>query len=107
MPNGHDRNLTRLMIALESFKAIHGHWPERVRLEQGYIDEFRTMLVDDGFRRLTAKVELVPDENPGMRAEDSQGASFTYGREPTPSARDSISTLEWLGELSYGHDWDD
>ena len=107
MPNGHDRNLTRLMIALESFKAIHGHWPERVRLEQGYIDEFQTMLVDDGFRRLTAKVELVPDETPGMRAEDSQGASFTYGREPTPSARDSVSTLEWLGELSYGHEWDD
>ena len=95
------------MIALESFKAIHGHWPERVRLEQGYIDEFRTMLLDDGFRRLTAKVELVPDESPGMRAEDSHGASFTYGREPTPSARDSISTLEWLGELSYGPDWDD
>lgn len=107
MPNGHDRNLTRLIITLASFKAIHGHWPERVRLEQGYIDEFHRMLVDDGFRRLTAKVELVPDETPGMRAEDSEGASFTYGREATPDARNTVSALEWIGELSYGHDCDD
>lgn len=107
MPNDQDINLTRLMIELEGFKGIHGHWPERVRLGQGCIDEFRTMLLHDRFRRLTAKVELVPDESPEMRAEDSQGASFTYGRERAPNAHNSISAREWLGELSYGDDWDD
>ena len=104
MPNGGDRNLTRLIIALTSFKAIHGHWPERVRLEQWYIDEFRTLLVDDGYRRLSEKVELVPYDDPKIRAEDSQGASFTYGHDPTPEGSHAISIEEWIGSLSYGGD---
>ena len=42
MPNGHRHNLSRLMMALEGFRTLHGHWPQRVRFEQRNIDNFHT-----------------------------------------------------------------
>ena len=99
MPNGHGRNLSRLMMALEGFRALHGHWPLRVRLEQGYIDDFRRLLTDRGYQQLISKLPLVPDSLDGMRAEDDQGNSFTYGVDPTPKTRSDSRPQDWLGAL--------
>lgn len=99
MPNGHGRNLSRLMMALEGFRALHGHWPERVRLKQGYIDDFQNLLTDQGYHQLISKLSLVPDSLDGMRAEDDQGNSFTYGADPSPEIPSDVKPYEWLGPL--------
>jgi hypothetical protein len=100
MPNGHDRNLVRLKLAVEGFRTLHGHWPSRVRLEQGYIDDFRGLLTEQGYRQLVSKLDLVPDWVSGMRAEDDQGASFTYGVDDDPEIPRDVNAGEWLGQLS-------
>ncbi len=100
MPNGHGRNLARLMMALEGFRTLHGHWPSRVRLEQGYIDDFRGLLTEEGYQQLLNKLELVPDSVRGMRAEDEQGASFTYGVDDNPEIPRDVNAGAWLGQLS-------
>jgi hypothetical protein len=99
MPNGHDRNLVRLRLALEGFRVLHGHWPQRVRLEQGYIDDFRGLLTEQGYQQLISKVELVPAAIAGMRAEDDQGASYTYGTDNLPRIPGHVNGNEWLGRL--------
>ena len=104
---GHDRNMKHLMIILESFKAIHAHWPEPVRLEQGYIDEFRTMLIDNSHRSLVEKVELLHDEILEMHTEDSRAASFACGCDPIPKSDRGSNTFEWLDALSHQYDLDD
>lgn len=99
MPNGRGRNLSRLMMALEGFRAVHGHWPERVRLEQGYIDDFQNLLTDQGYQQLISKLSLVPDSLDGMRAEDDQGNSFIYGADPSPEIPSDVNPIDWLGAL--------
>jgi hypothetical protein len=99
MPNGHGRNLSRLMMALEGFRALHGHWPKRVRLEQGYIDDFQNLLTGKGYQQLISKLSLVPDSLDGMRAEDDQGNSFTYGADPSPEIPADVKSFDWLGSL--------
>ena len=99
MPNGHGRNLSRLMMALEGFRALHGHWPVRVRLAQGYIDDVQNLLTDQGYQQLIRKLSLVPDSRNGMRAEDDQGNSFTYGADPRPETPSDVNPIDWLGPL--------
>ncbi len=99
--------MKHLMIILESFKAIHAHWPEPVRLEQGYIDEFRTMLIDNSHRSLVEKVELVHDEILEMHTEDSRAASFACGCDPISKSDRGSNTFEWLDSLSHQYDLDD
>lgn len=100
MANGHGRNLTRLKLALTGFRTLHGHWPSRVRLKQGYIDNFRALLTEEGYQQLIDKLDLVPDCIDGMRAEDEQGASFTYGVDRDPEIAMDVNVGEWLGRLS-------
>lgn len=98
MPNGHGRNLSRLMRALKGFRGLHGHWPKRVRLEQCYIDDFQNLLTETGYQQLISKMSLVPGLLDGMRAEDDQGNSFTFGIDPMTDISREINVAEWLGE---------
>ena len=107
MANGHGRNLSRLMIVLESFRELHGHWPQRVRLEQGYIDDFRYLLTENGYQQLVNKLSLVPDSLNGIRAEDDLGNTFTYGFDPMPDVHREINAAEWLGKLDMNLNDDD
>lgn len=79
MANGHDRNLVRLLLAVEGFRARYRRWPTRVRLDQGYIEDLQRILSDVGFENLTSKLVLVPDPEPGLHAEDDEGGRFSYG----------------------------
>jgi hypothetical protein len=41
----------------------------------------------------------MPDSLDGMRTEDDQGNSFTYGTDPRSDLSPKINAAEWLGEL--------
>jgi hypothetical protein len=102
MPNGDDKNLIRLLGAIEGFRVRHGTWPTRVRIYPRMLQNIREHLLSpESFAKLTEKVQLIADEAPVV-AEDDQGNSYSYGAEgflassPDPRARD------WLG-LSPNH----
>lgn len=99
MANGHDRNLVRLILALEGFRALHGHWPQRVLLEKDYIKDFKQLLTEHSYKQLISKVDLIASRTEGMRAEDDQGNSFTYGVDEAPETPRDINADHWLGGL--------
>ena len=74
MPNGHDRDWVRFCMAVRGFRARHGAWPTRMRLDPSYIEEFRRSLLSPAdFERLQAQIELIPESNASFVAEDERG----------------------------------
>ncbi len=98
MPNGHDRNWFRLCGAIGGFRDRHGRWPTRVRLFPFAIDDFRDCLFEAGdFALITSKIELVPEEDAPMIAEDDSGASYNYGQEGIFDVDSPHRAAEWFG----------
>ena len=99
MPNGHDRNLVRLLLAVEGFRARYRRWPQRIRFREGYIDELQKLLTEEGFRNLTSKLELVADDVDGIFAEDDLGGLFSYGQALSSDGKSDLPAREWLSNL--------
>lgn len=63
MPNGHDKEWTRLCLAVEGFRAQYGRWPTHVRLLPGSLQTIRDeILTPESFATVIEKVELLPEE---------------------------------------------
>jgi hypothetical protein len=59
MPNGDERNWTRLCFTVSGFRREHGSWPSRVLLGADCIRDIESFLPPEAFRTIRAKVELV------------------------------------------------
>ncbi len=106
MPNGHDRDWVRFCMAVRGFRAKHGTWPTRMRLDPGYIEEFRESLLSKAdFETLQQKVQLVPEARASFIAEDAQGRTYSYGAETLHLERDDIDAQGWLGIEALPEVW--
>jgi len=73
-----------------------------VRLWPGAIEDIRNhILTAEGFTQVTARIELVPDEDAPFIAEDEAGGQYNYGSDGFPQRNPDISAGEWFGQLSY------
>jgi hypothetical protein len=98
LPNGHDKNFDRLLMALRGFRSRHGRWPTRVRILPICLRDLReNLLTPEDFARVEAKVQLIEDENGEFLAEDDTGATFHYGREEQPQDVSISEAQVWLG----------
>lgn len=106
MPNGIDKNLVRLCVAVDGFRQHFGRWPERVVLPALSRADIRSLLSADQWAAVEARLGLVAGEAT-FRAEDDDGNWFQYGDgtssrgevEPrVPEEADQVrSAREWLG----------
>ena len=97
MPNGHDKNFVRLCATVGSFRNRYGHWPTRVRLFPGTLDNLRSLFTQEDFNELTSKVKLIPDGAAAFVAEDEDGRSHSYGAEGALRQNGVIPAAAWLG----------
>jgi hypothetical protein len=106
MPNGHDRDWVRFCLAVRGFRAKHGSWPTRMRLDPRYIDEFRESLLSPAdFEKLQAKVRLIPETDASFAAEDEQGRTYSHATESLHGEREEIDAQEWLGVEALPEVW--
>ena len=98
MTEDHDRSWRRLCAAVGGFRAEHGAWPSRVRLDQRYIAELRDKLLSPGdFQVLASKIELIPEPGAEFVAEDGQGRSYRDRSGARDGASGDIDAEGWLG----------
>ena len=97
MPNGSDRNWVRLCGALDGFRALYGEWPTRIRILPAVLETFDRLFTPPDLLTIKAKVDLVPDPQVGMVAEDAAGRTYHYAVDPWPPTRSDISAQDWLG----------
>ncbi len=96
MPNGSHKNFVRLCTAIDSFRNRYGHWPTRVRVFPGIIDNLRSLFAnEEEFNKLTSKVKLIPDEAPFI-AEDEEGNSYNFAVEGALREKGAPSPAKWL-----------
>ena len=106
MPNGHDRDWVRFCMAVRGFRAKHGTWPTRMRLDPGYIKEFRNSLLSPAdFEKLGGKVELIAEPDAAFVAEDEQGRAYNYSTETLHWERNDIDAQGWLGIEALPEVW--
>jgi hypothetical protein len=105
MPNGYDRDWVRFCMAVTGFRAKHGRWPTAMRLDPGYIEEFRTSLLgSEELAKLQQKVRLIAEPDAGFVAQDDDGREYHYGAEELHWKLDKIDAANWLGiRLLPGH----
>ncbi len=106
MPNGGDKNWVRVCKAIDGFRGRYGHWPKRVRIMPvSFVDLVSHVLTPLGFALVSSVVELIPEEDAEMIADDGTGAEFNYGREESENAV-TPRTREWFGEAVLRDDLD-
>ena len=104
MPNGDDKNLMRLYMAINGFRARYGSWPTTVRMFPPSLEDLRDyVLGPKQFALLAAKLQIVPDEV-GMIAEDAKGRTFDYGSEGSSDREPDLHAEDWLGIKSILED---
>ena len=97
MPNGGDRNWVRLCAAVDGFRARHRSWPSRIRISPRVIADLRDNVFDrHSFKRLEAKLALVPDET-SFIAQDDEGRSHNLGEEGFSKVEPDTRTSDWIG----------
>lgn len=106
MPNGIDKNLIRLRMAVDRFRELFGHWPDRVVLHQLSLDDIRRLVTAEFMAAMEEKIEFVAGDA-GFRCEDDEGRWYDYGqgrasehvREPEGEEFDPSqpSAAVWLG----------
>ncbi len=105
MPNGDDKNWIRVCASIDGFRARHGAWPKRVRVMPiAFVDLASHVLSSLGFALVSSIVEIVPEDDAEMIAEDDSGAEFCYGREGFPDDAPEPTTLAWFGEAILRRD---
>jgi hypothetical protein len=58
MPNGHDKNLRRLLMACAAYRRRYGQWPTHARLGPLVLSDLARLLDPDSFERLALHMEL-------------------------------------------------
>ncbi len=100
----HDfRNWLRLCAVIDGFRSRYGRWPTRVRIMPCFLNFLREQeLTPEEFGIVTAKVELVPDEDAPYIAEDDDGHEYNYAsHEKWYKFPTDIRARDWLGNPTY------
>jgi hypothetical protein len=106
MPNGHDRDWVRFCLAVGGFRAKHGSWPTRMRLDPRSLETFRTSLLSPAdFEKLQAKVRLIPETDASFVAEDEQGRTYSQASESHHGEPEEFDPQEWLGVEALPEVW--
>ena len=58
MPNGHDKNLRRLLMACAVYRRRYRQWPTHARLSAGVLGDLARLLDEESFERLALHMEL-------------------------------------------------
>jgi hypothetical protein len=101
MPNGGDKNWIRVCAAIDGFRLDYGRWPNRVRVMPSAFDDLVAhVLTPIGFALVSSYVELVPEPDAEMIADDGTGtgAEYSYGQQGFPEGELDTPTREWFGE---------
>jgi hypothetical protein len=99
MPNGGDKNWVRVCVAIDGFRVQFGRWPQRVRITPLAFDDLVAhVLTPIGFALVSSYVELVPEDDAAMIADDGTGAEYNYGQQESPQGKPDPPTREWFGE---------
>lgn len=96
MPNGHDRNWTRLCAAVDGFRARFGRWPTCVAMERGYLDDLQRMFNAQDLATIQGKIELRLREGAHMIAADDAGNAYDYGQEGFSDSSEHLA-MGWFG----------
>ncbi|MSR59361.1 MAG: hypothetical protein EXS05_17245 [Planctomycetaceae bacterium] len=64
-----------------------------------YIDLVSHLLTPLGFAFVSSVIELVPEEDAEMIAEDGSGAEFNYDRDCRPDGELEMATHLWFGQV--------
>jgi hypothetical protein len=98
VPNGDDNNWVRVCAAIDGFRVRYGRWPKRVRIMPiSYIDLISHVLTPQGYALVSSYVELVPEEEAEMIAEDEGGNEYSYGKQGFLKREAEPATREWFG----------
>ena len=77
MPNGDEKNWTRLCAAVSGFHQRHGKWPEIARLTEGAVDEIKEYcLTDSQFKHLSSRLSIMIENSQVFRVEDQKGLLY-------------------------------
>lgn len=99
MPDGGNKNWGRVCAAVDGFRVLHGRWPKRVRVMPISFDNLVTEVLSPiGFALVSSYVELVPEDEAAMIADDATGAEYNYGEQGFPQGELDPPTREWCGE---------
>lgn len=93
MPNGIDKNWSRMCAAIDGYRNRYGSWPTMFRLPKGAIEHLFT---EETLARIGEKIKLVEYDGSPFMAEDNQGRSYQYGEESFREGTD-IRARDWLG----------
>jgi hypothetical protein len=105
MPNGHGTNWVRVCAAIDGFRVRYGRWPKRVLLMPiAFVDLASDVLTPLGFALVSSVVELVPEEDAEMIAEDDSDAEYNYGHDGFPEGECDPPTRDWFGQAILGPD---
>lgn len=94
----HGGNLVRIMQALDGFKGKYGIWPSELHMSQDSIDTIaRFHLSTEGYRRLTAFVNIVTSKKEVIIAKGPGRRTFNYGDEGWAGPSPEVGAAELLG----------
>jgi hypothetical protein len=103
--NGHLNNWIRVCSAIDGFRARFGRWPKRVRLMPvAFTNLVGDVLTPIGFALVSSVVELVPEDDAEMIADDGTGAEHNYGRDSHASGECDPPAHEWFGQAIFRPD---
>jgi len=99
MANGDDQNWMRVCMAVDGFRGRYGRWPKRVRIMPiCYVNLVSHVLSPIGFALVSSFIELVPEDDAEMIAEDDTGATHCYGSHGPGDVVVSPSTYNFFGD---------
>ncbi|OAI40708.1 hypothetical protein AYO40_04440 [Planctomycetaceae bacterium SCGC AG-212-D15] len=71
-----------------------------------YVDLVSDVLTPLGYALVSSVVELVPEEDAEMIADDGAGAEFNYGRDKAPRRKTDLPARDWFGKAVLRSDLD-
>jgi hypothetical protein len=93
MPNGIDKNWYRMCSAINSFRMRFGHWPTRIRLSEGALEN---LFSQESYQVLLSKLEFIIDGS-AFIVDNDQGNSHDYGQDGFVSGDLDVRAQDWLG----------
>lgn len=98
MPNGVDEIWVRVCAAIDGFRVVYGWWPKRVRIMPTcYVNLVSHILNPQGYALVSSFVELVPEEDADIIADDESGNEYSYGKLGFSQREADPPTRDWFG----------
>ena len=95
MPNGEGKNWVRLCAAIDGFRARYGAWPTMIKIPQIIIDDLRSYLGNEMFKKIGSRLTIIEDET-GFIAVDNQGRQYDYAQEGFPEVPPDVPARIWF-----------